>query len=282
MPENTNTYDSTDALPTLTAQLDDNIQVEPLLGETSRLFNQPVKKTRSLVIWLAIASTASVTVSLAYSTHQRIQLLEQQLIATQDSFAKISGDAVEHIQTISGQLSSSQTNAQSEIEALRNTIATLQKQYAAIEPQLRKNTEGLSTLTKQQNQLNLRLDQQANAVKEGLLAVDTAQQQLSSEVKLSLNQLAELQQNQNQQLEASQNHSQRLTVMSAELDAITQHTQQLEEQLKLRQSSQQEMLQLQLTLGKTQAKQTELEQEFQAYRAQITRSLNALNEARNP
>lgn len=282
MPANKNTLESNDELPSLTAQSDDSIQLEPLPGETSRLFNQPSKKPRQLAIWFAIASIIAGTGALAYNSHQRMQLLEQQLIATQDSFAKISGDAVEHIQIISGQLSTSQSSAQSDIKTLRDTLASLQKQYITLEPQLRKHTEGLSSLTKQQEQLNQRLTQQANAVKEGLLAVDAAQQQLDGQVKLSLNQLAELEQKQSQQLEINQNHSQHLTALRAEFDAVTLQTQQLEEQLKQHETSQLEVQQLQLNLGKTQAKQAELEQEFQAYRAQITRSINALNEARNP
>ncbi|MCK9236632.1 MAG: hypothetical protein M0Q29_02000 [Thiopseudomonas sp.] len=282
MPANKNTPEPNDELPKLTAQSDDSIQLEPLPGETFRLFNQPSKKPRQLAIWFAIASIIAGTGGLAYSSHQRMQLLEQQLIATQDSFAKISGDAVEHIQIISGQLSTSQSSAQSDIKTLRDTLASLQKQYITLEPQLRKHTEDLSSLTKQQEQLNQRLTQQANAVKEGLLAVDAAQQQLDGQVKLSLNQLAELEQKQSQQLEINQNHSQHLTALRAEFDAVTLQTQQLEEQLKQHETSQLEVQQLQLNLGKTQAKQAELEQEFQAYRAQITRSINALNEARNP
>jgi len=282
MTEDKNVHDSADVLPTLTARSDDNIQVEPLQGDTSRLFNQPTKKPRQLLIWLAITGIIGTTGGLAYSVQQRMQLLEQQLIATQDSFAKISGDAVEHIQSISGQLSTSQTSAQSEIEALRKTTAALQLQYSNIEPQLRKNTESLSSLTKQQQQLSQHLDQQANAVKEGLLAVDSAQQQLDSQVKLNLKQLTELQQEQSQQLELNLAYNQRLTAISAEFEAVTEHTQQLEEQLKLFQDNLQNTHQLQLGLSKVQTKQAELEQEFQAYRAQITRSINALNEARNP
>lgn len=282
MPANKQTNEPNHELPKLTAQTDDSIQLAPLQGETSRLISQPAKKPRQLAVWFAMASIIAGTAGLAYTAHQRMQLLEQQLIATQDSFAKISGDAVEHIQIISGQLSTSQTNAQADIKTLRDTLASVQKQYTTLEPQMRKHTEDLSSLTKQQEQLNQRLTQQANAVKEGLLAVDAAQQQLDDQVKLSLNQLAELQQKQSQQLEINQNHSQHLTAIRAEFDAITLQTQQLEEQLKHYGTSQLEAQQLQLNLGKTQAKQAELEQEFQAYRAQITRSINALNEAINP
>lgn len=132
MPANKNTPAPNDELPSLTAQSDDSIQLEPLLGETSRLFNQPSKKPRQLAIWFAIASIAAGTGALAYNNYQRMQLLEQQLIATQDNFAEISGDAAKHIQSISGQLNTSQSSAQSKIATLSRTLTTLQQQLEAI------------------------------------------------------------------------------------------------------------------------------------------------------
>lgn len=282
MPANKNTPAPNDELPSLTAQSDDSIQLEPLPGETSRLFNQPSKKPRQLAIWFAIASIIAGTGALAYNSHQRMQLLEQQLIATQDSFAKISSDAAEHIQSISGQLNTSQSSAQSKIATLSRTLTTLQQQLEAINTQTGKNTEQVRSLSKQQEQLKQRLTQHANAVKEGLLAVDAAQQQLGGEVKLGFKQLEVLQQQQSQQLEVNQTHNQQLTLIHAELEALAHHSEQLNEQLKQHHNNQLALQKLQQELDKTHAEQAELAQEFQAYRAQITRSINALNEAIKP
>jgi hypothetical protein len=63
---------------------------------------------------------------LAWWSFQQISLMEQQLVATQESFARISEEAAGRLQDISGKVVASQTNVTSDSEALKLQIKQLE------------------------------------------------------------------------------------------------------------------------------------------------------------
>lgn len=274
---------SAGAPPKLTAQVDSHdIQVQSLPGDSSRITSTPVKKPRQLLLWLAVAGITGTVGAMGLWAQQRIQLLEQQLIATQDSFAAISGDAAQDIESILTQLSHTQDAAKSEALILQKDISKLQRQHSNYESKLSQQLSSIALLTQQQEQLTQRLEHYVTAAQEGLVTLDSAQQKLSTQLTQSLSQLTELHFQLDQQLDINQAQSQQFAALEVVMDATNQHISQIEEQLNLHQKSLADVPALRQEFAALKSQQAEFKQEFQAYRAQVTRSINSLNQAKQP
>lgn len=76
------------------------------------------------VLTIAIACSAA---AFGWWSFERMQLLEQQLIATQDSFSKVSEEASGRINAITGKVSVTESNVLSGTDALKIRLDTLEK-----------------------------------------------------------------------------------------------------------------------------------------------------------
>jgi chromosome segregation ATPase len=77
-------------------------------------------------LWALIGALLCAFAFLAWWSFQQISLMEQQLVATQESFARISEDAAGRLQDISGKVVAGQSNVTSDSEALRLQIKQLE------------------------------------------------------------------------------------------------------------------------------------------------------------
>jgi len=75
-------------------------------------------------LWALIGALLCAFAFLAWWSFQQISLMEQQLVATQESFARISEDAAGRLQDISGKVVAGQSNVMSDSEALKLQRAT--------------------------------------------------------------------------------------------------------------------------------------------------------------
>ena len=79
-------------------------------------------------LWALVGALFFAFIGLAWWSFQQISLMEQQLVATQESFARISEEAAGRLQDISGKVVASQSNVTSDSEALKLQIKRLEGQ----------------------------------------------------------------------------------------------------------------------------------------------------------
>lgn len=116
---------------------------------------------------------------LGWWSFQQISLMEQQLVATQESFARISEDAAGRLQAITGKVAATENLSSTDSEAMKLQLKTLQSR---LEEQGKQQVGAVG----QQAGLDKRLDQvlaQANAQA-------TAQQAATDQVQAQLKSLA--------------------------------------------------------------------------------------------
>lgn len=161
------------------------------------------------ILTIAIACSAA---AFGWWSFERMQLLEQQLIATQDSFSKVSEEASGRINAITGKVSATESNVLSGTDALKARLDTLEtsvvdtqkKQHSS----LAENTAQLTLLSSQSaalterssrlddslNEQRTQLAQQEKMFKDGLTSLrselsknfDTELASLNSELKQTL------------------------------------------------------------------------------------------------
>lgn len=83
-------------------------------------------------LWALVALLALALAGLGWWSQARIAQLAQQLVATQESFARISEDAAGQLKDISGQVVATESNVISEREALKLRIRQLESRVAEL------------------------------------------------------------------------------------------------------------------------------------------------------
>ncbi|MHC8301441.1 ATPase [Pseudomonas sp. ZS1P83] len=154
-----------------------------------------VKSASTGPLWALVGALFFAFAGLAWWSFQQLSLMEQQLVATQESFARISEDAAGRLQDISGKVVASQTNVSSDSEALKLQIKQLEsklqdqsKQQQGVVGQTTELDKRLAQMTAQTTDLDKRLAQ--------MTAQSTEQQttntQLQAQVKVLNSELAAL------------------------------------------------------------------------------------------
>ncbi|MDF9774876.1 ATPase [Pseudomonas baetica] len=120
--------DDFDDVPSLRADvLDDDFPPTARTVVHSR--TAPVVKVKAAStgpLWALVGALVIAFAGLAWWSFQQISLMEQQLVATQESFARISEEAAGRLQDISGKVVASQTNVTTDSEALKLQIRQLE------------------------------------------------------------------------------------------------------------------------------------------------------------
>lgn len=176
-------------LPSLRADVldDDDFPTSTRTSVHSR--TAPVVKVKSAStgpLWALVGALFFAFAGLAWWSFQQISLMEQQLVATQESFARISEDAAGRLQDISGKVVASQTNVTSDSEALKLQIKQLEtqlqdqsKQQQGVVGQTSDLDKRLAQMTAQTSDLDKRLAQMTAQSTEQ----QTANTQLQAQVK---------------------------------------------------------------------------------------------------
>ncbi|QJP97240.1 ATPase [Pseudomonas fluorescens] len=158
--------DDFDDVPSLRADTldDDDFPTTARMSVHSR--TPPVVKVKSAStgpLWALVGALFFAFIGLAWWSFQQISLMEQQLVATQESFARISEEAAGRLQDISGKVVASQTNVNTDSEALKLQIKQLQN---ALQDQSRQQqgVAGQATdLDKRLAQMTAQATEQQNA-----------------------------------------------------------------------------------------------------------------------
>ncbi|WP_409315972.1 ATPase [Pseudomonas sp. KCJK9016] len=169
--------DDFDDVPSLRADTldDDDFPATARTSVHSR--TPPVVKVKSAStgpLWALVGALFFAFIGLAWWSFQQISLMEQQLVATQESFARISEEAAGRLQDISGKVVASQTNVNTDSEALKLQIKQLQnalqdqnKQQQGVAGQatdLDKRLAQMSAQTTEQQNANTQLQAQVKAL----------------------------------------------------------------------------------------------------------------------
>lgn len=123
--------DDFDNVPSLRADPGDDDDFEPSPATSVRSRNTPVVKVKSAStgpLWALIGALLIAFAGLAWWSFQQISLMGQQLVATQESFARISEEAAGRLQDISGRVVASQASVNNGSEALKSQIKQLESQ----------------------------------------------------------------------------------------------------------------------------------------------------------
>lgn len=109
-------------------------------------------------LWALLGAALIALAGLGWWSFQQISLMEQQLVATQESFARISEDAAGRLQDISGKVVATESTATGEAEALKLRVKQLESKLA----ELTKQQQSAGVLQGAQGK---RLDQLASDMK---------------------------------------------------------------------------------------------------------------------
>ena len=150
-------YDDVDDVPNLSAKDDDDDFV-PTAGARKRTAvysrDTPVVKVKGPStgpLWALVGALLIAFCGLGWWSFQQISLMEQQLVATQESFARISEEAAGRLQDISGKVVATESVVVDGV-ALKQRIKLIEDQLAD-QDKLQEGAEG------QQTALQQRLDQ---------------------------------------------------------------------------------------------------------------------------
>jgi chromosome segregation ATPase len=273
MPMRNDANDDFDDVPSLRADSldDDDFPTTARTAVHSR--TAPVVKVKGPStgpLWALVGALFFAFAGLAWWSFQQISLMEQQLVATQESFARISEEAAGRLQDISGKVVASQSNVNTGSEALKLQIKQLEgkllDQSKQLESKLQDQSKQQLGVLGQTSELDKRLAQMTAQATEQ----QTANAQLQAQVKALSGELAALK-------SASDDTSQfdaQLKSLGADIVALKKQgnpsaaIERLEQDMIVL-KSQQDNRPAAAQGGTNTA-------EFDAFRGQVTRSINTL------
>lgn len=270
-------HDDFDDVPSLTPdRRDDDFEPEPQPYARAAAAPRAAKAPRAAStgpLWALVGALSIALVGLGWWSFQQISLMEQQLVATQESFARISEEAAGRIQDISGKVVAAESTSTSGSEALKLQVRQLENKLNELSKQQQAAGGQQSGQDKRIEQLVADLKTtQGDAGKYGdsLKSLGSGQDALKTELANLKTELASL--------KSSQGDAGKLATqiksLSGEVDALKKagNSNAAVERLE------QDMLVLKSELDNRPAASNSGSStaEFDAYRAQTTRSINTL------
>ncbi|MCI0912793.1 MULTISPECIES: ATPase [Pseudomonas] len=167
-------HDDFDDVPTLRAGTPDDDELLP--ARVSRNRQKAVRPASTGPLWALLGASFIALAGLGWWSFQQISLMEQQLVATQESFARISEEAAGRLQAISGKVAATETSTTTGSEALKLQIRQLQASLA----EQGKQQQGVAGQT---GDLGKRLEQVLADTREQQKAVTELQTQLQAQLK---------------------------------------------------------------------------------------------------
>jgi chromosome segregation ATPase len=180
--------DDFDNVPSLRADNGDDDDFVPTPATSVRSRSTPVVKVKSAStgpLWALVGALLIAFAGLAWWSFQQISLMGQQLVATQESFARISEEAAGRLQDISGKVVASEASVNNGSEALKLQIKQLEtqlleqgKQQVGVAGQATELDKRLAQMTASTTDLssaNAKLQGQVQALTDAVAALKSAQ-----------------------------------------------------------------------------------------------------------
>ncbi|WP_438282769.1 ATPase [Pseudomonas alabamensis] len=119
------THDDPDDVPVLHVGARDDAPLRAAHGHP-----RPPRTASTGPLWALLGAACIALAGLGWWSAQQIALLEQQLVATQESFARISEDAAGRLNVISGRVEARDSSVSTDTEALKLQLRQLQTALA--------------------------------------------------------------------------------------------------------------------------------------------------------
>jgi chromosome segregation ATPase len=206
-------------------------------------------------LWALLGAALIALSGLGWWSFQQISLMEQQLVATQESFARISEDAAGRLQVISGKVVATESSVTGENEALKLRIKQLEAKLTQLTSQQQVTSGQQAGQSKRLQELSAELKLQGD----GASQLDTKLQSLGAE-QLSLKAAITEQGKLDGQLKS----------LAAELDSLKKQGNPNPAISRL----EQDLLVLRSELDNRPAQNSTAE--FDAFRGQVSRNINTL------
>ncbi|MDO9616253.1 MAG: ATPase [Pseudomonas sp.] len=262
-------HDELDHVPSLRADQRDHDDYatdhsEPARGNTygRAAAAAPVKAASTGPLWALVGALMIALGGLGWWSFQQISLMEQQLVATQESFARISEEAAGRIQDISGKVVATESSVTSGSEALKLQVKQLESKLAELSKQQQGAVSQQSEQSKRLEQLALQLKGQEG----GGEKLEAILNKLSAEQAVLKNEQATLKST----LAGQSKLDEKLAGLSGEIDALKKQGNPNQAIARV----EQDLLVLKSDLETRSAGSSTAE--FDAFRAQMTRNISTL------
>lgn len=283
-------HDELDNVPSLTAGRDRDRdpypppELEPIRKPSERSSDSARARQKrrggsTAPLWFLIIALFGLLIGLGWWSMQQVSKLEAQLVATQESFARISEDASGRLQDISGKIVATESSVTTEGEALKLRIKQLEKQTLELAEQQRAITTQQQSLTGRQGNQDKRLDEQSTRV-ESVANELRGQQGTTATLAETLNTVSGEQAALTTSIAGLKASLDEMTKLSGRIDGLSRDVAALKQRGDASQAIsrlEQDVLVLRSELDNRPAATPGVNTaEFDAFRAQMTRSVNTV------
>lgn len=263
-----------DRLPSLTAvEPQDDVTPPSGMAAEQRVVARQKTAVTPWVAWLLSFVLLLALLLLGWWSKQQVDLLKQQIVATQESFASISEDASGRFHEVSGAVTAEQEKFRQELAQLQAGQQQLAQQQDKIAARLGATSGRIDELSSTLKGNTERLEQLGQGLNQGLLSLDQRVQELSAALQLQESALQQQQSELERQQQWQEHHGQQYEQTAALIDSMQELLDLHGTQLQSMQDIAGNMLP---QLRQLQSRQDEFSHELAAFRAQTTRSINEL------
>lgn len=137
-PMRNDSFDEIDDLPSLSIEPRDRDVVAPVARAESRPnVDVPLRNPVNGLLWALLLAALIALAGLAWWSYTQMSLMSQQLVATQESFARISEEAAGRIQDISGKVVATESSINAGTETLQRQMRQMEGKLEALNRQIR-------------------------------------------------------------------------------------------------------------------------------------------------
>lgn len=240
----------------------------------------PVAKTAASgngPLWALCAALTLALLGLGYWTHQQQSLLRQQLVATQNSFARISEEASGRIQDITGKVSATEDSLGAAEQDRKAQLVRIEELLQTLRKEQGEHKQQLSAL----QQADQRSSERVSAQQTAIVALQESTAGMLAESKQRAESVTALQQQLAQSEQTVQQIKEQVSALAVIQLQLGQHAEQLDEQKRaltaLQNKGNDEALQaMRAELDRRMAANDQALQAIDSFRLQTNRSLNTL------
>lgn len=229
-------------------------------------------KASTAPLWVVVLALLISLGALGWWSYQKIAMLEMQLVATQESFARISEDAAGRLQDISGKVVATESNVTTESEAVKLRIKQLEQQAIDLARQQQAFATEQQSLAGRQGNQDQRMEEQGKRL-ERLGSDVQSQQGTTASLAETVKTLGSEQATLKSALAEQAKLAGRIDSLSKDVAALKQGGNQSQAISRL----EQDILVLRSELENRPAPANNTNTaEFDSFRAQVTRTINAM------
>jgi len=229
-------------------------------------------KASTAPLWVVVLALLISLGALGWWSYQKIAMLEMQLVATQESFARISEDAAGRLQDISGKVVATESNVTTESEAVKLRIKQLEQQAIDLARQQQAFATEQQSLAGRQGNQDQRMEEQGKRL-ERLGSDVQSQQGTTASLVETVKTLGSEQATLKSALDEQAKLAGRIDSLSKDVAALKQGGNQSQAISRL----EQDILVLRSEVENRPAPANNTNTaEFDSFRAQVTRTINAM------